>query len=159
MKEKHTIIIKVTNHVGVLAKISGLLAQRGYNIESAIAAPTENPDVYKISVVVKEDEKGIQQITKQLNKMVDTIKVTDISHKNNYVVREYLIIKVRVNNENRSDVFELMHVFNAKALDVDANYIMMELAGTERKISRIIKLLKPYGIEEYVRSGEFAMSE
>ena len=159
MKEKHTIIIKVTNHPGVLAKISGLLAQRGYNIESAIAAPTENPDVYKISVVVKEDDKGIQQITKQLNKVVDTIKVTDISHKNNYVVREYLIIKVKVNSENRSDVFELMQVFSAKALDVDSDYIMMELAGTERKISRMIKLLKPYGIEEYVRSGEFAMSE
>lgn len=159
MKEKHTIIIKVTNHAGVLAKISGLLAQRGYNIESAIAAPTENPDVYKISVVVQEDDKGIQQITKQLNKVVDTIKVTDISHKNNYVVREYLIIKVRVNNENRSDVFELMDVFSAKALDVDSDYIMMELAGKERKISRMIKLLKPYGIEEYVRSGEFAMSE
>jgi len=161
MTEKHTIIIKVSNHVGVLAKISGKLAQRGYNIESTIAAPTEDPDIYKISVVVKEDQKGIQQITKQLNKMVDTIKVTDISHKNNYVVREYLIIKVSVNNKNRSDVLELMDVFKAKALDIDSDYIMMELSGKARKIDRAIKLFKSSssGIDEYVRSGEFAMSE
>lgn len=159
MKEKHTIIITVINRVGILARITGLLAQRGYNIESAIAAPTENPDIYKISLVVEESEAHIEQITKQLNKLIDTLKVVDISHKENYIVREYIILKIGVNNKNRTDIFRLIDVFTAKPLDVASNYITLELSGRSRKIDRFIELMKPYGIKEYVRSGEFAMPE
>jgi len=159
MKEKHTLIITVTNRVGILARISSLLAQRGYNIESAIGAPTENPDIYKIILVVKESARHIEQITKQLNKLIDTIKVTDISHKDNYIVREYIILKVSVTIKNRSEIFKLMDVFKAKPLDLTADHIIVELAGHARKIDRFIDLLKPYGVKEYVRSGEFAMAE
>jgi len=159
MIEKHTIIVTVLNSVGVLARVTGLLSQRGYNIDSAIGAPTENPDVYKISLVVSESEEHIEQITKQLNKLVDTIKVTDISHKDNYIIREYIILKVLVNNRNRTDVFELLNVFRAKPLDVAQSHIIMELTGGPRKVERFIELLSPYGIKEYVRSGEFAMAE
>ncbi len=159
MKEKHTLIITVTNRVGILARISSLLAQRGYNIESIIGAPTEEPDVYKIILVVKESERHVEQITKQLNKLIDTIKVTDISHKDNYIVREYIILKVSVTIKNRSEIFKLMDVFKAKPLDLTTDHIIVELTGHSRKIDRFIDLLKPYGVKEYVRSGEFAMAE
>ncbi|HRS91841.1 MAG TPA: acetolactate synthase small subunit [Candidatus Marinimicrobia bacterium] len=159
MIEKHTIIVTVTNRVGILARITGLLAQRGYNIESAIAAPTEEKDIYKIILVVKETSENIEQITKQLNKLIDTIKVTDISHKDNYIVREYIILKVGLTPRTRAEVLDLMRVFGAKPIDLSADHLIMELAGHVRKIDRFIELLKPFGIKEYVRSGEFAMTE
>ena len=159
MIEKHTIIVTVVNRVGILARITGLLAQRGYNIESAIAAPTEEKDIYKIILVVKETSENIEQITKQLNKLIDTIKVTDISHKDNYIVREYIILKVTLTPRTRAEVLDLMRVFGAKPIDLATDHLIMELAGHVRKIDRFIELLKPFGIEEYVRSGEFAMTE
>ncbi len=157
--EKHTIIVTVINSVGVLARITGLLSQRGYNIESAIAAPTEDLNIYKVSLVVEETENHIEQIIKQLNKLVDTIRVTDISHTDNYVVREYIILKVEVREKHRTDFFELARVFKANLIDVADDHVILELAGTPRKVDRFIELVKPYGIQEYIRSGEFAMSE
>jgi acetolactate synthase-1/3 small subunit len=159
MISKHTIIITVTNRVGILARITGLLAQRGYNIESAIGAPTEDPDIYKIILVLLETEEHIEQITKQLNKLIDTIKVTDIAHKDNYIVREYIILKISVNNRTRSDILDLVRVFEAKPIDLAVDHLIVELTGHVRKIDRFIELLKPFGIKEYVRSGEFAMTE
>ncbi len=159
MSTKHTIVATVTNRVGILARVTGLLAQRGYNIESAIAAPTENPDIYKIILVVIGTQEQIEQVTKQLNKLIDTIKVVDISHDKNYIVREYIILKVNINRKNRSEVLELMNVFSARPLDVDNNTITLEFSARSSKIERLIELLKPFGINEYVRSGEFAMSD
>ena len=138
MVEKHTIIITVLNSPGVLARITGLLSQRGYNIESAIAAPTEDPNVYKIIIVVEQSEEHIEQIVKQLNKLVDTVRVIDISHKGNYIVREYIILKVDVNAKNRTDLFQLIHVFKANPIDVAMDHVILELAGTRRKIDRFI---------------------
>ena len=159
MVEKHTIIITVLNSPGVLARITGLLSQRGYNIESAIAAPTEDPNVYKIIIVVEQSEEHIEQIVKQLNKLVDTVRVIDISHKGNYIVREYIILKVDVNAKNRTDLFQLIHVFKANPIDVAMDHVILELAGTRRKIDRFIEMVRPFGIREFVRSGEFAMAE
>jgi len=155
--ERHTIIITVNNKVGVLARIAGLLSSRGYNIDSIIGAPTENPDIYKIHLVVFGTEEKIEQVTKQLNKLVDTIKVVDISHKRNYLVREFILIKVRTSN-NRSEIFELVDVFNAKNVDVTPTYITIDLSGPPLKIERFIELLTPYGILELVRSGCVAVS-
>ncbi len=159
MEEKHTIIITVLNSVGVLARISGLLSQRGYNIESIIGAPTEDSDIYKISLVVIGTEEKTEQLTKQLNKLIDTIKVVDISHKHNYIIREYIIVKINITSKNRSDIFRLVEVFSAKVLDITKNHMIMELSGKPRKIDRFIDLLTSHGIKEYVRSGEFAMAE
>ena len=159
MVEKHTIIITVLKSPGVLARITGLLSQRGYNIESAIAAPTEDPNVYKIIIVVEQSEEHIEQIVKQLNKLVDTVRVIDISHKGNYIVREYIILKVDVNAKNRTDLFQLIHVFKANPIDVAMDHVILELAGTRRKIDRFIEMVRPFGIREFVRSGEFAMAE
>lgn len=159
MLEKHTLIITVLNSSGVLARISGLLSQRGYNIESVIGAPTEDPNIYKISLVVSGTEEHIEQIVKQLNKLIDTIRVTDISHKDNYIVREYIILKLEVKEKNRSDVFNLARVFKANLIDVAMDHFILEMAGTPRKIDRFIEIVRAYGIQEYIRSGEFAMAE
>ena len=155
--ERHTIIITVNNRVGVLARIAGLLSSRGYNIDSIIGAPTENPDIYKLHLDVFGTEEKIEQVTKQLNKLVDTIKVVDISHKKNYLVREFILIKVRASN-NRSEIFELVDVFNAKNVDVTPTYVTIDLSGPPLKIERFIELLTPYGILELVRSGCVAVS-
>jgi len=155
--ERHTIIITVNNKVGVLARVAGLLSSRGYNIDSIIGAPTENPDIYKIHLVVFGTEEKIEQVTKQLNKLVDIIKIVDISHKRNYLVREFILIKVRASN-NRSEIFELVAVFNAKNVDVTPTYITIDLSGPPLKIERFIELLTPYGILELVRSGCVAVS-
>jgi len=156
--ERHTIIITVVNKVGVLARIAGLLSSRGYNIESIIAAPTEDPDIYKIHLVVSGTAKRIEQVTKQLNKLIDTIKVVDISHKNSYIIREFVLIKVK-SLKNYSDIFELVDVFKAKILDITRHHITMELSGPPLKVERFIDLLRPYGILEFVRSGTIAVSE
>jgi len=155
--DEHTIIITVANSVGVLARVSGLLSSRGYNIESIIGAPTENPDIYKIHLVIPGTAEQIEQVTKQLNKLIDTVKVVDISHARNYIVREYLLIKVKA--EKRSEIFELMGVFKAKAVDITRSHVTIDLSGPPLKIARFIELLRPYGIKEYVRTGNVAISE
>jgi len=159
MVEKHTVIVTVLNSAGVLARVAGLLSQRGYNIESAIGAPTENPEIYKISLVVTESKEHIEQITKQLNKLVDTLKVVDISHKDNYIVREYIILKLDVTQKKRLEFFQLIKYFKANPIDIAPNHIILELSGNPRKIDRFIELMKPFGIKEFIRSGEFAMAE
>lgn len=156
--EKHTIIITVANCVGVLARIAGLLSSRGYNIESIIGAPTENADIYKIHLVVCGTEEKVGQVIKQLNKLVDTIKVVDISHNKNYIVREFILMKVN-GLKNRSEIFELIDVFKAKVVDVTRTQITIDLSGPTLKIERFIDLLRPYGIKEFVRSGNIAVSE
>lgn len=156
--EKHTIIITVANRVGVLARVAGLLSSRGYNIESIMGAPTENQDIYKIHLVVSGTREKIEQVTKQLNKLIDTIKVVDISHKKNYIVREFILIKVKA-LKNRSEIFELIDVFKAKIVDVTRAHITIDLSGPTQKIERFIELLKAYGIMEFVRSGNVAVSE
>jgi acetolactate synthase-1/3 small subunit len=156
--EKHTIIITVANRVGVLARISGLLSSRGYNIESIIGAPTENPDTYKIHLVVCGTEEKLEQVTKQLNKLIDIIKLVDISHNNNYIVREYILIQVNAQKKH-SEIFELIQVFSANVVDVSRAHVTIELAGPSQKIERFIDLLKPFGIKEFVRSGNIAISD
>ncbi|KKN18160.1 hypothetical protein LCGC14_0958580 [marine sediment metagenome] len=156
--EKHTIIITVANRIGVLARIAGLLSSRGFNIDSIIGAPTENPDIYKIHLVVGGTEQRIEQVTKQLNKLIDTVKIVDISHKKNYIVREFILIKVKA-QKNRSEILELINVFKAKVVDMTRTHITIDISGPTLKIERFIDLLRPYGIKEFVRSGKIAVSE
>jgi acetolactate synthase-1/3 small subunit len=155
---EHTIIVTVSNHVGVLAKIAGLLSARGYNIDSMIASPTENPSIYKIHLVIEGTYQKIEQVAKQLNKLIDTIKVVDISHKKNYIIREFVLIKVST-LKNRSELFELIKLFEAKVIDVTQSCITIDLSGPLLKIKRFLELLKPFGIKEFVRSGSIAITE
>jgi acetolactate synthase-1/3 small subunit len=156
--EKHTILITVANRVGVLARIAGLLSSRGFNIESIVGAPTENPDVYKITLTLFGSEDKIEQLAKQLNKLIDTIKVVDVSHGKSYIIREFLLLKVGA-KKGRTEIFDLIRVFNAKVVDVTKNHITIDLSGPPIKIQRAIDLLKPFGIKEYVRTGAIALGE
>ena len=157
--EQYTIVVTVLNRIGVMARITSLLSARGYNIESVIAAPTENPDIFRIHLVLWGTQKRIEQVVKQLHKLIDTIRVTDISHTGNYIVREFVLVKVNGNRGSRNDIFKLVDVFNAKLVDVGTEQIIIDLSGPKKKVDRFIELLKPYGIRELVRSGCVAISE
>ena len=157
--EQYTIVVTVLNRIGVMARITSLLSARGYNIESVIAAPTENPDIFRVHLVLWGTEKRIEQVVKQLHKLIDTIRVTDISHTGNYIIREFVLVKVNGNRGSRNDIFNLVDVFNAKLVDVGTEQIVIDLSGPRKKIDRFVELLKPYGIREMVRSGCVAISE
>ena len=156
--KKHSIIVTVMNRLGVLSRITGVLSSRGLNIESLIAAPTENSDIYKIQMVVCGTNEKVEQIMKQLSKLIDTIKVVNISNKKNYIVREFALIKVNT-VKKRQEIFELIDVFKAKVVDVTRTHVTVDLSGPTLKIERFINLLKPYGIKEFVRSGHVAVGE
>ncbi len=156
MKAKHTIRLKVVNTVGVMARITGLISQRGYNIDSIMSTPTEIPEIYSVHLVLRETEDKIEQISKQLNKLVDVLKVTDISHNKNYIVREFIMVKVST-AKNRSDLLQLISLFRAKVLDLATNYLVVSMTGSPRKIQRFIEGIQPFGIQELDRSGEFAV--
>lgn len=156
MKTKHTIRLKVLNTVGVMARITGLISQRGYNIDSIMSTPTEIPEIYSVHLVLTETEDKIEQISKQLNKLVDVVKVTDISHNKNYIVREFIMVKIST-AKNRPDLLQLIDLFRAKVLDLATNYVVVSMTGSPRKIQRFIETVQPFGIQELDRSGEFAV--
>ena len=113
MKTKHTIRLKVMNTVGVMARITGLISQRGYDIDSIMSTPTEIAEIYSVHLVLTETEEKIEQISKQLNKLIDVLKVTDISHNKNYIVREFIMVKIST-VKNRPDLLQLIDLFRAK---------------------------------------------
>ena len=156
MKTKHTIRLKVLNSVGVMARITGLISQRGYNIDSIIATPNETDEIYTVHLVLTETEEKIEQISKQLNKLIDVLKVIDISHDKNYIVREFIMVKVST-AKNRSDFLQILDLFRAKVLELTQNFAMVSLTGSPRKIQRFLEAIHPFGIQELDRSGEFAV--
>jgi len=151
-----TIILTVNNRVGVLARVAGLLASRGHNIESIIGAPTEQPDTYKIHLVILGPKEKIEQAKKQLNNLVDTLKLIDISHRRRTLVREYVLIKVRAGRD-LSAIFAQAGACDARVLDAGPRSATLDLAGSVRKVDRLIERLKPLGIVEFVRSGRIAL--
>ena len=153
-----TIILTVNNRVGVLARIAGLLSSRGHNIESLIAAPTERPDTYKIHLVVRGPKEKIEQAKKQLNNLVDTLRLVDITHRHRTVVREYILIKVRTGRDP-SAVFELAAACDARIVDAGPRSMTLDLAGPVGKVERLIESLRPLGILEFVRSGSIALGD
>lgn len=158
MKEKHTIRMKVVNTVGVMARITGLISQRGYNIDNIIASPSEDPDIYTVHLVLTETKEKIEQIGKQLNKLVDVIKVTDISHNKNYIIREFIMVRIST-NKNRSELLQLIALFEAKVLDLCTHYVVASMTGSPRTITRFLDAVHPFGIMELDRSGEFAVKD
>ncbi len=156
MKTKHTIRLQVLNTVGVMARITGLISQRGYNIDSIIATPNETDEIYTVHLVLTETEEKIEQISKQLNKLIDVLKVTDISHDKNYIVREFIMAKVST-AKNRSDLLQIIDLFRAKVLDLTPNYVVVSITGSPRKLQRFLEAIHPFGVQELDRSGEFAV--
>ena len=155
--EKHTIAVLVENKFGVLSRVAGLFSARGYNIESLSVGETLDPTVSRMTLVVKGDAFVIEQVIKQLHKLIDVIKVTDLSEEN-HVEREMLLIKVNAEPAARAEILRIGDIFRAKVVDVTPNTYTLEGTGEESKIEAIIELLRPFGIQELVRTGKVAIA-
>jgi acetolactate synthase-1/3 small subunit len=153
---RHVITLLVENEFGVLARVSGLFSGRGFNIESLCVAETLDPNVSTMTVVTRGDDQIIEQVLKQLNKLVSVIKVVDLIDKD-FVEREMVLIKVNASRENREEVLRVADIFRGKVIDVGAKTYTLEVTGDEKKINAILALLKPLGIKELVRTGHVAM--
>lgn len=154
---RHVLSAVVQNVPGVLAHISGMLASRGYNIDSLAVGETENPDLSRITFVVVGDDAVLEQIRKQLEKVVTVVRVMDISSQD-FVERDLMLIKVRApRGGGRSEIRELADIFRGRIVDVADEEVIVEISGQERKIESFIDLMRPLGIVELVRSGRIAM--
>ena len=154
---QHTISVLVANRFGVLARIAGLFSGRGFNIESLNVATTSDPNVSSMTLVTIGDDKKIEQISKQLNKLVDVIKVIDLTEKK-FLDRELILIKMNGEPSNKEEILRIVSLFRAKVIDVNANTYTIEITGDENKLNGFIELLRPFGIKEMVRSGKIALS-
>ncbi len=151
-----TISVLVENSVGVLARVAGLFSARGFNIKSLSVGETEDPTVSIMTIVVDEDEKTAEQVRKQLAKLIETIKVKDITEVPK-VERELALIRVNISPSKRREILEIVEVFKAKVVDVAHSSIVIEITGSTEKVSGFIELLKPYGISEMARTGKVAL--
>ncbi|MCX8029429.1 MAG: acetolactate synthase small subunit [Brevinematales bacterium] len=151
-----TIVVWVENSVGVLARVSGLFSARGFNIKSLSVGETEDPEVSVMTIVVDEDERTAEQVRKQLSKLVETIKVKDITESPR-VERELALLRISIPKERRSEVIEIVEVFKAKVVDVSHNSLVVEITGSSEKVEGFIELMKPYGILEMARTGKVAL--
>ena len=153
---QHTLTALVENKPGVLARVSGLFARRGFNIESLAVSITEDPSVSRMTIVVEGDDAVLEQISKQLNKLVDVIRVADYQGMP-IVQRELAMIKVTADPSARSEIMQIVDVFRAKIVDISDKTFTVEVTGSVDKVDAIEKLLEPYGINELVRTGRIAM--
>jgi acetolactate synthase-1/3 small subunit len=153
---RHVITLQVENEFGVLARIAGLLSGRGFNIESLSVAETLDPTVSTMTIVTRGDDTIIEQVLKQLNKLVPVIKVVDLIDKD-FVEREMILIKVSATPHTREEVLRVVDIFRGKVVDVGTKTYTIEVTGDEKKIDAILNLMKPLGIKEMVRTGRVAM--
>ena len=154
---RHTISVLVENKFGVLARISTLFAARGFNIDSLSVGETENADVSRMTIIVQGDDRILEQVEKQLNKLVDVIKVFDFQQ-TKHVERDLALIKVKADKHNRSEILQIVDVFRAKVIDAAVDSIIIEITGTEEKVDAMMELFKPFGIKEMSRTGVIAMA-
>jgi acetolactate synthase-1/3 small subunit len=153
---RHTISVLVKNEFGVLSRVSGLFSARGFNIESLTVAETLDPQFSRMTIVTEGNEQIIEQILKQLRKLIDVIKVSDLTGKS-FVERELALIKVRAEENTRAEVLRTVDIFRGKVVDVTSKTYTVEVTGTEDKIRAIIDLLRPMGIREITRTGRVAV--
>ena len=154
---RHTISVLVANEFGVLSRISGLFSGRGFNIESLSVAETLDSSVSRMTIVTRGDDKVIEQINKQLNKLINVIKVHDFIGEE-HIERELALIKVTSTPESRAEILSIVDIFRAKVVDVSPRSYTIETTGDEEKISAITELFRPFGIKEIVRTGKIAMA-
>ena len=153
---RHVISILVENEFGVLARVAGLFSGRGFNIESLSVAETLDPTVSRITLVTRGDDQVLEQMEKQLNKLICVIKVGDFTE-TEHVERELVLIKVRADERTRGELANIVDIFRAKIIDVSRESYVVEITGAEEKVSALVELLKPLGILEIVRTGKVAM--
>ncbi len=154
---RHTISLLVENKFGVLSRVSGLFSGRGYNIESLSVGVTTDPAISQMTIVTRGDDQIIEQITKQLNKLIDVIKVTDMLELD-HVEREMILVKVAPRPDKKFEVIELTNIFRGKIIDSSGKSYTIEITGDENKIEAFINLMKPMGIKELIRTGKVAIA-
>ncbi|HEV8557793.1 MAG TPA: acetolactate synthase small subunit [Actinophytocola sp.] len=152
----HTLSVLVENKPGVLARVAGLFSRRGFNIESLAVGPTEHADISRMTIVVAVAEQPLEQVTKQLNKLVNVIKIVELEP-SIAVQRELLLVKVRADATVRSQVLETVQLFRAKVVDVSPEALTIEATGTADKLEALLRMLEPYGVREMVQSGMVAI--
>ena len=153
---RHTLSVLVENKPGVLARVSGLFSRRGFNIESLAVGPTEHPTTSRMTIVVDVDDLPLEQVTKQLNKLVNVLKIVELDQAA-AVQRELLLVKVRADRATRSQVLETVQLFRARVVDVAPETLTIEATGTAEKLDALLRDLEPYGIKEMVQSGLVAI--
>jgi acetolactate synthase-1/3 small subunit len=153
---KHTLAVLVENKSGVLSRVASLFSRRGYNIDSLAVGVTEDPEISRMTIVVQGDDQVLEQVTKQLNKLIDVIKVSDIGA-DDAVERELALIKVSADVASRAEIIQIANIFRARIVDVAPKSITVEVTGDESKINAIEKLLRQFGIKEMVRTGKIAL--
>jgi len=155
---KKTISVLVENHFGVLTHVSGLFSARGFNIDSLAVGETEDPGISRMTIVVDGDEKTLEQVKKQLNRLIDVIKVIDLTEED-FIDRELVLVRAKVDAKNRSDILRLAEGIHAKIVDTKKDSVAIEVTGDQDKIRSFIEALKPFGIIEIVRTGRIAMGK
>ena len=155
-EKRHVISVLVENKAGVLSHIAGLFSSRGYNIDSLTVGETEDPKLSRMTIVVKGDERILEQIRKQLDKVIDVIKVQDFEGMD-FVERDLMLIRVNALPEKRGEILEIVDVFRGKVVDIGSKHLVIEISGPEAKINGFVTLMKPYGIKEMARTGRIAM--
>jgi acetolactate synthase-1/3 small subunit len=153
---KHTLSVLVENKPGVLARIAGLFARRGFNIDSLAVGPTEYAEVSRMTIVVNVEDNPLEQVTKQLNKLINVLKIVELEPAAS-VSRELLLVKVKADQQTRSQVLEIVQLFRAKVIDVAPDAVTIEATGGSEKIEALLRVLEPFGVKELVQSGMVAV--
>ena len=153
---KHTIAVVVENKSGVLTRIAGLFSRRSFNIESLSVGATDNPEYSRMTLSVEGDEVVLEQVIKQLSKLINVIRVSELEPEDS-VERELAMIKVSADKDNRSEIMQLVSVFRAKIIDVSARSMIIEVTGDEQKVDALVLLLRQFGIKELARTGKVSM--
>lgn len=153
---KHTISILLENKFGALNRVAGMFSAKGYNLESITVGPTEDLSVSRMTIVTRGDDSIIEQIIKQLNKLIDTLKVVDLTY-DSFMERELALIKIGTTPDNRSEIMQIVEIFQAKIIDISHKTVTVEATGSGQKVDAIIKMLKPFHIKEIARTGRVAL--
>lgn len=153
---KHTISLLLENKFGALNRVAGMFSAKGYNLESITVGPTEDASVSRMTVVTRGDDAIIEQIIKQLNKLIDTLKVVDLTY-DSFMERELALIKIGTTPDNRPEIMQVVEIFQAKIIDISHKTLTVEATGSGQKVDAIIKMLKPFHIKEIARTGRVAL--
>ena len=154
---RHILTLLVENRIGVLARIAGLIAAKGYNIDSVSVGETMDNSVSRITIVVHGDEWVIEQVVKQMNRLIDVIKVVDLTE-DEFVEREMILVRINAETANRAEILRIADIFRAKIVDVTLRTYTLEASGDEDKVRALLELLRPFGIQEFVRTGRIAIA-
>jgi len=154
---KHTLSVLVENKPGVLTRVAGLFARRGFNIDSLVVAETEDPQLSRMTITIDERDQSVEQITKQLHKLINVLKITSLDPGAS-VERELLLVKVRADSRSRPEIMQLVEIFGARIADVGSEVLVIEMTGTREKVTALMDLLQPFGVVELMRTGRVAMS-